>query len=63
MFEVIKTFADLQDENYVYYVGDAYPRKGSKATKERITVLSGNGNAHGVPLIKAVQTPKKDTSE
>ena len=63
MFEVIKTFADLQDENYVYYIGDTYPRKELKPSKERIAELSGNANTHATALIKAKPAPKKGTSE
>ena len=28
MFRVLSEFADIQDSNHVYSVGDEYPRKG-----------------------------------
>ncbi len=65
MFKVIKLFADLQDGNHVYNVGDEYPRKGVKVTDERIAELAGSTNKQGTPLIAevkpAVQKAKKAT--
>ena len=58
MYKVIYEFADLQDGNHVYAVGDAYPRKGVKASAERIAELSGSGNKLGRPLIKAEEKAK-----
>lgn len=52
-YEVIKRFRDLQDGNYIYNVGDKYPRKG-RVNKERVEELSGHDNKIGVPLIKEV---------
>ncbi len=65
MFKVIRMFADLQDGNHVYNVGDEYPRKGVKVTDERIAELAGNTNKQGAPLIKedkpAAKKAKKAT--
>ena len=55
MFKVIKLFADLQDGNHVYNVGDEDPRKGLKVTDGRIAELSGSNNKQGTPLIVAVE--------
>ena len=55
MYKVIKLFADLQDSNHVYNVGDEYPRKGVKVTAERIAELAGNTNKQGTPLIAEVK--------
>lgn len=60
MYIVIKAFVDLQDNNYSYKAGDAYPRKGKEVSPERIAELSGKDNKQGVPLIaKAENTDKK----
>ena len=65
MYKVIKLFADLQDNNHVYNVGDTYPRKGVSVTDARIAELAGNTNKQGTPLIAeekpAAQKAKKAT--
>lgn len=50
-YRVIKAFADLQDDNHVYRVGDKFPRSG-RAKKERIEELSSADNRLGKPLIE-----------
>jgi hypothetical protein len=55
MYKVIKAFADLQDGNHTYSVGDRFPRCGVEVGKERIAELSGRENKQGVPLIKLVE--------
>lgn len=64
MFKVIYRFADLQDDNHVYEVGDKYPRDGYEVADSRIAELSGNGNKIGKPLIEKVveKKPKKKTA-
>ena len=59
MYKVIKFFADLQDNNYPYNVGDIYPRKGLKVADERITELLGKDNKQGQPLIEKEKITKK----
>ena len=59
MAKVIKSFFDLQDNNYEYKVGDIYPRKDYKPTKARIGELAGNKNKLGEALIE-VEQPKED---
>jgi hypothetical protein len=59
MYKVVKSFVDLQDNNYSYKDGDTYPRKGYKPTDERIAELSGKENLQGQPLIAKVKTTKK----
>ena len=65
MYKVIKLFADLQDSNHVYNVGDEYPRKGVTVTDGRIAELAGSTNKQGTPLIAevkpAAQKAKKAT--
>lgn len=62
MYKVTKLFADLQDNNHVYNVGDEYPRKGLKVTDERIAELAGSNNKQGTPLIVSVATATTATA-
>ena len=60
MYKVIKSFTDLQDNNYAYYVGDTFPRNGVEAGAERVAELSSDKNRLGVPLIEEiVEKPKR----
>jgi hypothetical protein len=60
MFIVINAFLDLQDAEYLYEVGDAYPRDGIEPSEERIKELLGSDNLQGQPMIKAVKTVPAD---
>ena len=51
---VIKDFRDLQDDNYVYRVGDKYPRKG-RVKSARAEELASSANKLKVPLIEEVK--------
>lgn len=55
MYRVLKDFTDLQDNRYLYKVGDTYPRNGLTVTAERIAELSGKSNRRGIPLIEEVR--------
>ena len=60
MYKVIKSFTDLQDNNYAYYVGDTFPHNGVDVGSERIAELSSDKNLLGVPLIEEiVENPKR----
>ena len=63
MYKVVKLFADLQDNNYVYNPGDTFPRKGKEVNAERLAELASNKNKQGQPLIELVkdapEKPKK----
>ena len=60
MYKVIKSFTDLQDNNYAYYVGDTFPHYGVEAGAERVAELSSDKNLQGVPLIEeVVEKPKR----
>ena len=60
MYKVIKSFTDLQDNNYAYYVGDTFPHNGVEDGAERIAELSSDKNLQGVPLIeKVAEKPKR----
>ena len=60
MYRVIKSFTDLQDNNYVYYVGDTFPHNGVEVGAERIAELASDKTRRGVPLIEEVaENPKR----
>ena len=60
MYRVIKSFTDLQDHNYAYYVGDIFPRNGVEVDSERIAELESDKNLQGVPLIEEIaEKPKR----
>lgn len=60
MYKVIKSFTDLKDNNYAYYVGDTFPHNGVEAGAERVAELSSDKNLQGVPLIEeVVEKPKR----
>lgn len=54
MFKVVEKFADLQDHNHLYEVGDTYPREGMLPLPERVEELASNKNRLRVPLIVEV---------
>lgn len=55
MYEVIHYFTDLQDNEYPYNVGDAFPRDGLTVSEARLKELSGSNNKQHKPLIKFVE--------
>lgn len=61
MYEVVKFFTDLNDNNHPYRVGDKFPREGMEVPKSRLAELAGSENRRGVPLIRLVveEEPKK----
>ena len=61
MYKVIERFMDLHDDNYIYEVGDAYPREGADPTLERIRELASNSNKIGKPLIEEIAEKQKRT--
>ena len=61
MYKVIKSFTDLQDNNYAYSVGDTFPRNGVEVGAERIAELASDKNRRGVPLIEEVAEKPKRT--
>ena len=63
MYKVIYKFADLQDKNHVYEVGDVFPREGKEVTDERIAELASVNNKIGKTLIKASDTAQKTEDE
>ena len=60
MYKVIKSFTDLKDNNYAYYVGDTFPHNGAEVCAERVAELASDKNLQGVPLIEEiVEKPKR----
>ena len=55
----------MQDNNFVYDVGDEYPRKGVSVLPSRIKELAGSKNRQGCPLIEEIpeaeEKPEKKT--
>lgn len=41
--KVIADFRDKNDELYLYKIGDSFPRKGKRPTKDRKDELVGKG--------------------
>lgn len=63
MYKVIKDFADLQDNNYIYRKNDIFPRKGFDVLPSRIKELATAKNRQGQPLIEEIEeAPKKKKS-
>ena len=59
MYKVIRLFADLEDDNRIYKIGDIFPHEGLEVTAERYKELESGLNKHGKPLIVKVYEPKK----
>lgn len=55
MFKVIKAFADKEDNNKVYGVGDTYPRPDYEPSVDRIAFLMSNNTALGEPVIASIE--------
>lgn len=49
-------FTDAQDNDYVYNVGDKYPREGRTVSEERIRELSTPFNSRGIEIIEEVKS-------
>ena len=55
MYEVIRAFRDLTDDNRLYQVGDKYPAKGVKPTKTRIKELLTGSNRMGKVYLREIE--------
>lgn len=49
---VIEKFKDLQDHQYIYEIGEEFPRVGLTVTQERIEELASSNNLTKKVLIK-----------
>ena len=63
MDRVIKDITDIHDNEYEYHVGETFPRKGIKVTKERLTELSTKENLQGEALIELVEEQDEGKSQ
>ena len=61
MYKVLSEFADLQDGNHIYRVGDVYPREGYTPKDERVDELSTGKNLLHKPLIQLVVVQEPET--
>ena len=59
IYKVIYPFRDLKDNEYIYNVGDIYPRHGVTVSKDRLNELKTSKNKIGKPLIKAERKNKE----
>ena len=59
MYQVIRFFTDLKDNDYAYKVGDTFPREGVEVSEERLAELAGSDNKQGTPLVKKVRAKRK----
>lgn len=51
MYKAIKSFTDLQDNNYKYHTGDTFPRDGYEVSAERLHELLTDANRRHTPMI------------
>ena len=51
MYKVVCAFNDITDSNFLYKVGDVYPRTGTHPTDTRIAELLSDANMQHKPLI------------
>ena len=63
MYKVIYRFADKLDKDYIYEIGNTYPREGVDVTDERLAELASNGNAIGQPIIEEIMEEPVETEE
>ena len=71
MYEVIRYFTDLQDNNRAYNVGDVFPHIdcGYPVSEKRLAELASRNNLQKTPLIRYVsvekveEAPKKPTAK
>lgn len=61
MYKVVKAFADMQDGNYIYGVGDTYPHSEDVVVSvARVNELSTDNNRLREPLIEAIPDEKSE---
>ena len=60
-YKVIEDWKDFEDNDYIYYKGDPYPREGLEVSEERIQELSTKDNKRNQVLIAAVEKYPKHT--
>jgi hypothetical protein len=63
MYEVIKDFVDVQNNNHLYRVGDSFPYNGADVSEDRCAELASTSNRCGVALIKAIDKAEKKSKK
>lgn len=63
MYKVVELFTDLQDNGYLYRVGDTFPHSGMTVDEKRLRELSGKDNRRGKPLIEQVGSSGSEAKE
>ena len=63
MYKVIVDFTDLQDNNYKYFAGDVFPRKGITVSDKRINELLTDKNRRHKPMIEEIKEEPKVIEE
>ncbi|UNB45564.1 Rho termination factor N-terminal domain-containing protein [Staphylococcus coagulans] len=63
LYEVIVRFKDGQDDEYLYQVGDVYPRVGYTPTEERVNEVASTNNRRGVVAIKPLDLTSLKVAE
>ncbi|MDR5602088.1 Rho termination factor N-terminal domain-containing protein [Staphylococcus coagulans] len=63
LYEVIVRFKDGQDDEYLYQVGDVYPRVGYTPTDERVNEVASTDNRRGVVAIKPLDLSSLKVAE
>lgn len=58
-YTVIKSFTDMQDNNFLYKEGDTFPRNGLDVLPSRIKELATTTNRRGEILIKETEDEPK----
>lgn len=58
-YTVIKSFTDMQDNNFLYKEGDTFPREGFDVLPSRIKELETTANRRGEILIKEIEDEPK----
>lgn len=61
MYKVVVSFTDTIDNDYVYWIGQSYPRQGYDPPRKRIDYLLGNKNNFKIPVIELI--PQEDASD
>lgn len=54
MYKVIVKFADMEDGQHIYEIGDSYPREGYEPDQKRIDFLASDENKIGTPVIEFI---------
>lgn len=63
MYKVVRYFTDLQDNGYVYNVGDTFPHVGISVSKERLEELASDKNLQRTVLISQIEDKPKKYNE